>query len=275
VLTAATLGARRHRALALAAVSPRVALDHERTGTGSPPLVFVPGWCCDTTFFEPQVAHFAPRHEVVVLALRGCGRSAAGDGYAVEDHADDVAALFRELGLERPVVAGHSLGGMVALELASRHPSLPGAAVALDPGPIDLLPEKRRAFEAHAAAAAGPDGAAARRALVEGNFLPGDASERRRRIVDTMLAVPETVAAPSFAAVLRWNGAGALQRCAVPLLVLLAQPVGSNAPARLLALKPDTRIGVTVGSGHFLHLEAPDQVNAMIERFLAAEGLTT
>lgn len=251
-----------------------MALHHERTGSGSPPFVLIPGWCCDTTFFEPQVEHFARRHEVVVLDLRGCGRSAAGASYEIEDHADDVAALCRELGLERPVVAGHSLGGMVALELASRHPSLVGAVIGLDPGPFDLLPESRRLFEAHVDALSGPDGAAARRAIVEENFLAADASDRRRRIVETMLAAPADVAIPSFGAVLRWNGAGALQRCAVPLLVVLAEPVGSNAPARLLALKPDVDIGVTVGAGHFLHLEAPDQVNAMIERFLALRGLT-
>lgn len=253
----------------------RVALHHERTGSGSPAIVFIPGWCCDTTFYEPQVEHFAPRHEVVVLDLRGCGRSVPGEAYAIEDHADDVAALCRELGLERPIVAGHSLGGMVAVELASRHPSLVGDVIGLDPGPFDLLPERRRLFEAHVAAMSGPDGAAARRALVEGNFLAGDTSERRQRIIDTMLSVPADVASPSFAAALSWNGAGALQRCAVPLLVILAELIGSNAPSRLLALKPDIDIGVTVGTGHFLHLEAPDQVNAMIDRFLALRGLTT
>jgi len=170
-------------------VGSRAALHHERTGSGSPPLVFIPGWCCDTSGFEPQVEHFSRRHEVVVLDLRGCGRSGPGASYAIEEHADDVAALCRELGLEQPVVAGHSLGGMVALELASRHPSLVGAVIGLDPGPFDLLPEKRRLFEAHAPAMSGPDGAAARRALVEANFLPGDGSDRRRRIVETMLAV--------------------------------------------------------------------------------------
>jgi pimeloyl-ACP methyl ester carboxylesterase len=37
---------------------------------------------------------------------------------------------------------------------------------------------------------------------------------------------------------------------------------------RLLGLKPDLEVGITVGAGHFHQLEAPEQVNAMIERFL-------
>ncbi len=38
---------------------------------------------------------------------------------------------------------------------------------------------------------------------------------------------------------------------------------------RLLEIKPDLEVGITVGAGHFHQLEVPEQVNAMIERFLA------
>jgi len=58
--------------------------------------------------------------------------------------------------------------------------------------------------------------------------------------------------------------------CEVPLLVLLSGPGSSNDPSRLQPLRPYTQFGMTVGSGHFHQLEVPDQVNAMIERFLAS-----
>jgi pimeloyl-ACP methyl ester carboxylesterase len=57
--------------------------------------------------------------------------------------------------------------------------------------------------------------------------------------------------------------------CDVPLLVLLSEPGGSNDPSRLQALKPNTSFGMTVGAGHFHQLEVPEQVNAMVERFIA------
>ncbi|MBZ9669253.1 alpha/beta hydrolase [Mesorhizobium sp. ES1-3] len=63
--------------------------------------------------------------------LRGHGASRAGDGCRVVDFAGDIAGLIRHLRLDRPVVVGHSLGGMVAIALAARQPDLIGGLVVL------------------------------------------------------------------------------------------------------------------------------------------------
>jgi pimeloyl-ACP methyl ester carboxylesterase len=83
-----------------------------------------------------------------------------------------------------------------------------------------------------------------------------------------MCSVPQRVAVAVLRGVLSWNGVGALLLCQAPLLVLLSRTGGSNDPARLLALKPDLQIGVTVGAGHFHQLEVPEQVTPMIDRFV-------
>lgn len=251
-------------------------LHYERAGEGDPPFVFVHGWCCDHTFFAPQFEHFRTTHDVVALDLRGCGASSVPNGgYDIPTLAEDVAALCAELELERPLVVGHSLGGMIGIELAARHPSLPTAIVAVDPGPINPLPGALRMFEALIAHVEGPTSDAARRAYVEGLFLPSDDAERKRRIVETMCAVPAEVAAAVLRGVVEWNGVGAFLLCRSPLLVLGSRTGGSNDPARLLALKPDAQIGITVGAGHFHQLEVPEQVTPMIERFLRVTAGTS
>ena len=111
-------------------------------------MLFVPGWCCDGTAFQPQFDHFAETNAVTALDLRGCGKSdRLPDGYAIPDLADDVTGFCRAVGIERPIVVGHSLGGMIAVELAGRRPSLPRALVLVDPGPIDWDAEMCRRFD--------------------------------------------------------------------------------------------------------------------------------
>ena len=76
---------------------------------------------------------------VVAMDLRGHGQSPKpDDGYDVPTVAGDVAALIERLGLQRPVVAGQSWGGHVALELAASWPSLVGALALIDGGWMDL-----------------------------------------------------------------------------------------------------------------------------------------
>ena len=124
-----------------------VRLHYVAEGAGDPALVFVHGWCCNHTFFQPQFDHFKLSHRVVALDLRGCGESdQPKGGYDIPSLADDVAALSRHLGLTRPVIVGHSSGGMIAIELAARYASLAGALVAVDPGTIYPLPEVRNVF---------------------------------------------------------------------------------------------------------------------------------
>jgi pimeloyl-ACP methyl ester carboxylesterase len=243
-------------------------LHYERAGSGGPELLFLPGWCCDHTAFQPQFDHFAQAHAVTALDLRGVGRSDGPDeGYSIPELADDVAAFCAEVGIEKPVVVGHSLGGMIAVDLGGRYPSLASALVLADPGPIDPLPETVEFFRGFAEQLEGPNGEDIRREYV--HDMGARDEEVARWIVDHMCLPPQPIAAAVIRGVSEWNGRDLLARCTAPVL-LLCSSLGDDAEAvRLREIKPDLEIGITVGAGHFHQLEVPEQLNAMIERFLA------
>jgi pimeloyl-ACP methyl ester carboxylesterase len=247
-----------------------VALAYEESGRGAPPFVFVHGWTCNHTHFAPLTEHFATRHRVVAVDLRGHGSSDKPEQtYTVQGFADDVAWLCRELHIERPVLVGHSMGGTVVLDLAARYPDLPRAVVMLDAAPILASSDAAAIAAELGATLAGPDAAVARAAVIE-HTVAGLARDPQLQegVRRDMAAEPDHVARSCVEATGTWDGEAAARACRVPVLHIGAdEPF--NDPTELRALNPVIRTGQTVGAGHFNHLEVPDQVVAMIERFLA------
>ncbi|MDI1462394.1 alpha/beta hydrolase [Catellatospora sp. KI3] len=94
---------------------------YERRGSGSP-LVLVHGIGHHWRAWEPVLDPLAAVHEVIAIDLPGFGRSPVPDGGMPDGMAPLVALIakwLRREGLNRPHVAGNSLGGSIALELAA------------------------------------------------------------------------------------------------------------------------------------------------------------
>jgi pimeloyl-ACP methyl ester carboxylesterase len=249
-------------------------LAYDVAGTGEPPMVFVHGWSCDRSYLAPQVAHFASGHAVLAVDLRGHGQSdkpEPGPGrYDVAVLADDVLAVAAAAGLRRPVLVGHSLGALAGLSAAAR-PGALRALVMVDPAPITNEGVKAYFRESADTVRADQDGSW-RTEFANGFFLPTDTVRRDEIIAEFPKAAPG-IAAAILQAMGEFDGAGALSRATVPVLSIgSAHPPNSAADLRRAC--PGITIGQTVGSGHFNQLEVPDQVNAMIEKFLAINQLS-
>jgi pimeloyl-ACP methyl ester carboxylesterase len=247
-----------------------VKLFYEDRGGDGVPLLFIHGWCCDHTYFAPQAEHFAARgHRVVSVDLRGHGQSDKPEQeYTMPAFAADVAWLCGELELERPVVAGHSMGGVVALALAAVHPEVP-RAIALFDSPIAVpgaVIASLGSFLEALRSSACSDVAAA--FVSERLFIATDDPERRRQIVQAMTCAPQHVMASAMENIFSYDSEAALAATTVPLLYVAADRFIADAN-RIRELRPDAVIAQTCGAGHFHQLEVPGQVNAMLERFLA------
>jgi pimeloyl-ACP methyl ester carboxylesterase len=250
-----------------------IRLVYDTAGAGDPPMMFIHGWCCDRSYFAPQFAHFAGGHSVAAMDLRGhgdSGRPAPRPGaYDMDVLADDVLSVAAAAGFGRPVLVGHSLGALIGLTCAARVRAI-RALVMVDPAPITNERAKKFFRESVAAVAADDDGSW-RRNFVPGMFLPTDTA-RRADILEQMSSGPPGIAAEIMRVMGQFDDA-ALAKVTVPV-VSIGSAVPANASADLRRLNPAITIGQTVGAGHFNMLEVPGQVNAMIERFLAVNGLS-
>lgn len=253
-------------------VKDGIALFLEEAGGADRPLVLLHGWCCDHRYMSPQLEHFAARgNRVVALDLRGHGRSdKPSQSYTMEVFGDDVAWICQELMLEKPVLVGHSMGGIVAFDVAARYPALPGgvvmldAAVVLPSGAKDAISRFLEELRASAYREA------QRRYVESALFIATDDERRKERILDDMSAAPQHVMVSAMEGLRAYDPTAVAGGLRVPAVYIAADELQPRADmARFHELCPQLEYGKTVGSGHFCQLEVSDQINAMLERFLA------
>lgn len=247
------------------------ALFYEEKGDEGLPILLVHAWCCDHTYFTPQIEHFANRgHRVVAVDLRGHGQSdKPHQHYTVQVFADDLAWICDQIGVEKPVVVGHSLGGIIAFDLAARYPELPSVVVMLDAAVV-LPSAARAAIPSFLETLRGSGYREALRDFVANSlFIPTDDQERKNRVLKSMSSAPQHVVVSAFEGLFDYDPTEATGGLLVPAVYIAADELNARSDmARFHELAPRLLYGKTVGSGHFCQLEVPEQVNAMIERFL-------
>jgi pimeloyl-ACP methyl ester carboxylesterase len=201
------------------------------------------------------------------LDLRGYGKSDKPKKYGtIAQYADDIAYLCRQLEITSPIIIGHSMGGMVAVELAAQHPMLPAAVVLISSGV--LFPEA--ALEDEEKVLRGLRSVTYRtaiQALIDQICLPSD--RFKSHVERTFFAIPQEQWVAHFEAMFAWDEVARERVSACKLPILYIEDSGGYSDLALFSsLCPQLVIGKTVGSGHFATLEVPEQVNSMIEDFI-------
>jgi pimeloyl-ACP methyl ester carboxylesterase len=97
-------------------------LYYEEHGHGDP-LLLIMGLAADSIAWTFQLPDFSEHYRTIVFDNRGVGRSSKPAGpYSIAQMAEDAAGLLDAAGIERAHIVGVSMGGMIAQELAIRHP---------------------------------------------------------------------------------------------------------------------------------------------------------
>ena len=200
---------------------PWVELDQ---GSGGPPIVLIHGWSSNAWFLHPQMEHFSKNHRGVNVDLRGHGRSDAPEqDYTIGVFADDVAWMIAELGLDRPVVAGHSMGALVAIEMGATFPDKIRAVVMIDPPPIIPTADLATAF---APVLEGLKVALndTRIAFIDSFFLPHHDRSVRDQVQAQAAKANDFVTVNSMANILKSDPIATARACKLPTLNIAAQP---------------------------------------------------
>ncbi|MCE5208196.1 MAG: alpha/beta hydrolase [Chloroflexi bacterium] len=111
-----------------------VKLHYYRTGDEKPSVIFLHGISDNGLCWSRLALRLEPFYDVIMVDARGHGFSEATEtGYTPEDRAADVAGLIEALHLEKPSIAGHSMGAETAVMVAAMYPKMAGCLLLEDP----------------------------------------------------------------------------------------------------------------------------------------------
>jgi 3-oxoadipate enol-lactonase len=249
---------------------------------GTPPLVFLHGIGGAARAWRGQLDAFSDRYRTIAWDMPGYGGSAALPSVSIAALADALRDFLRQAGAQKPILVGHSIGGMIVQQLLAKSPDIARAVVLAQTSPAFGKPDGdwQKSF---IAARLGP--------LDRGETLVTLAPSLVRELVgddpdasgmdlarDCMASVPEATYRGVMLALMGFDLRNALKDIAVPTLVLSGSK-DNNAPAPMMAKMasfiPSAKYVELEGVGHLANLERPGAFNAALDQFLKANVAAT
>jgi pimeloyl-ACP methyl ester carboxylesterase len=249
------------------AVREGVNLRYLDTGSGDPALVFIHGWSCNQSMWGVQIDAFSPKHRIIAVDLRGHGESDKPDqDYDIAGFADDMASLINEIGLDQPVLIGHSMGGVTTLVLLRKHPEIARAAVFVDAGILPFPAEVRPLLDQTIEALKTPAyREVASTAVKQFLFRPESPAELRDRVAEEMMGTQQRV---MYTAIKSTLDEANYPPGPVPVPSLFVRAATLQATEEQIKERYPGMEVVSMDAAHFCHMEKPNEFNEILSRWL-------
>lgn len=243
-------------------------------GLGDFNLIFVHGWACDRSYWKYQVPYFDKRYKVISIDLAGHGDSGIDrEIWSMAQFGDDVLAVVNKLKLKKYVLIGHSLGGLVVLQVASRKSDQVQAVVGVDI--YRYIPQKRSQEELQKMLERAPEDFTNFKEntteFVPSFFTDGSDSSLVTWVTQDMASNDPNAAfetSDSFSRFMNDEFINALQDAStIPIMAINSDRRETDTNG-LRQFDPDLQIEIMAELGHFVMMEDPENFNTILEKFL-------
>ena len=247
-----------------------------------PPLVFLHGIGGAARAWHGQLDFFKHRYRTIAWDMPGYGGSAPLPTVSIAALADALQGFLQQVRAMKPILVGHSIGGMIVQQLLAKHPRIASAIVLAQTSPAFGKPDGdwQKAFiEARLGPLDRGETLAALAPSLVKNLVGDDPDIGGMELArDCMASVPEASYRATMMSMLGFDQRNVLKDIVVPTL-LLSGSKDKNAPAPMMAKMatyiPSARYFELEGVGHLANLEQPGAFNAALDSFLRANAAAT
>ncbi|MEP1198913.1 alpha/beta fold hydrolase [Tateyamaria sp.] len=238
------------------------------------PLVLVHGFMGGSAQWDGQHSAFANGREVVAVDLPGFGKhSHLPPINSIEGFADWVIADLRTKGVAQYHLLGHSMGGMIAQEIARKDCARIERLVLYATGASGVLPGRFETIAQSKARAVADGARATARRIAATWFLDGKAAPGYEACAQIAEQASLDAIQAGLDAMEAWSGATTLKKIGAETLIIWGDRDRTYAweqTERLWRDIPSTHLAVVPGCAHAVHLEKEDFFNALLAGFIEA-----
>ena len=239
----------------------------ERDGTGKQ-ILFIHGAGGSTLLWHFQKEYLSKSMEVILVDLPGHGKSPGEGCMSVEEYRDGLHSLIDAEGIRQLFIAGHSLGGAIALSFALAYPEKLSGLVLLGTGAkLKVFPEILQGILENKKETVNR--------IIEFAFSKKASSALLRSGLKEMMKAGKKVIYGDFCSCRNFSAMESLQAISVPTLILCGKDDFLTPPKYSEFLNrgiKNSRLVLIEDAGHMLMLEKPAETNRAIEDFVTGVG---
>lgn len=248
------------------------ALPHRRAGQGFP-FVLVHGYLGGSAQWDAEIAHFSDRFDVIAPDLPGFGDASDRSGFSrIGDMAGAVIGTLDQLGIDKFILLGHSMGGMIVQEIAARIGSRVVKLILYGTGPLGLMPDRFEPIE-QSRKRLEQDGVKRTAGRIGATwFRDGESAAGFALVAEIGAGANQEAALAALDAMAGWDGRPALPTLVMPTLVVWGHEDRSYRWPQVENLwrgLPNAMLSVLPGASHAAHLEKPRLFHAVLDDFLS------
>ncbi len=247
----------------------RKKISYREVGSGSTDIILLHGWMVSGTVLDNLIPKFkSSEYRLLIPDMRGTKPSDQPKaGYSVENYIKDVMAVAKDAGAKSFVLAGHSMGGLIAQKIAGKRPNKVDGLILMSPVPASGFDLPQATYDFFRAAADSP---ALQRQIFRLSSVDMDKSDVDR-LVSSSSAMPPKAIRQSLDAWVDADFEDQLSNITAPTYILLSDDPFMNQAflqQKIASKVSDAEVDYFPGAGHYLFVEKPQTTADKLDGFI-------
>jgi pimeloyl-ACP methyl ester carboxylesterase len=238
---------------------------YNSSGSNEPILLFIHCWCGNRGFWDRQIEYFCNKYKCIALDLAGHGESGNNrNNWTIDSFANDIVKLIDKLNANQIILVAHSIGGIIALEIASKRKEKIIGIITIDSfnniepniseEEIDeFLKPYERDFESTVTEYSAP------------YFTPQTDNRIVKQIIDKLISTDKRIAISVLKQYLLYDKSVSLQMLSHPLMCLNSDRLLANT-SKLKSSNKRIEVVTLPNTGHFMMIDNYEKFNLDLEK---------